>query len=63
MNAGQFVEVNFAFEHLPAYLQEISRPFGELAKQVQARGGRQEQMEAALWDLLRAKDAAVRAIM
>ncbi len=63
MNPKQFVELNFAYEHLPAKLQEVSKPFGDLAKEIVARGGRYDQMTGALWDLLRAKDCAVRAVM
>jgi len=50
----------FAYEHLPPKLQEISRPFGELARLVaeQCEGS---QATIALQKLIEAKDCAVRA--
>lgn len=50
----------FAYAHLPERLQEISRPFGDLAKLVMARCAGPEA-SAALRKLLEAKDCAVRA--
>ena len=52
----------FAYEHLPPKLQEISRPFCELAKAVAQRADNQETT-VALRKLLEAKDAAVRAAL
>lgn len=51
----------FAYAHLPAGLQEISRPFGELAEQIVATLPRNPERTVALRRLLEAKDAAVRA--
>lgn len=54
----------FAYEHLPASLQEVSKPFGDLARSlVAAEGGlpRNPERTVALRKLLEAKDAAVRA--
>lgn len=59
----------FAYEHLPAFLQPISKPFGDLAASVMARAmglgphaiGQRRQALAALQRLVEAKDAAVRA--
>lgn len=51
----------FAYEHLPAHLQEISKPFGLLAEQVVATLPRNPERTAALRKLLEAKDCAVRA--
>lgn len=53
----------FNFRHLPTPLQEISRPFGDLAWEMEARlvPGRQKDM--ALEFLLLAKDAAVRSAL
>ena len=53
----------FAYAHLPASLQEISRPFGELAHGVVAKLPRNPERTAALRKLLEAKDAAVRAAL
>lgn len=52
----------FAFEHLPDHLQEISRPFAELATIVMQRCGGPEA-SAGLRKLLEAKDCAVRAAL
>lgn len=51
----------FAYEHLPAHLQEISKPFGELAKVITDTLPRNPERTVALRKLLEAKDAAVRA--
>lgn len=51
----------FAYEHLPAAMQEISRPFGELALKVIESTPRNPERTVALRKLLEAKDAAVRA--
>lgn len=53
----------FAYEHLPEKLQEISRPFGELANTVAARSPENPETTVALRKLLEAKDAAVRAAL
>lgn len=52
----------FAFAHLPPHLQEISRPFGELAEKI-ADGPPNAETTAALRKLLEAKDCAVRAVL
>jgi hypothetical protein len=52
----------FRFEHLPPNLQEISRPFCELAQHV-ALGPANPETTVALRKLLEAKDAAVRAVL
>jgi len=51
----------FAFEHLPESLQEVSKPFCELAKHVFETIPRGPQRSLALRRLIEAKDAAVRA--
>lgn len=51
----------FAYEHLPAHLQEISKPFGELAKHIAETLPSNPEQSVALRKLLEAKDAAVRA--
>lgn len=51
----------FAYEHLPPALQEISRPFSELARTITETVPRNPERTVALRKLLEAKDAAVRA--
>lgn len=51
----------FAFAHLPEHLQEISRPFGEMAEWIVATLPRNAERSTALRKLLECKDAAVRA--
>ncbi len=51
----------FAYEHLPAHLQEVSKPFGEMAKLIQELLPRNPERTVALRKLLESKDAAVRA--
>ena len=53
----------FKYDHLPPDLQEISRPFGELARQVAERAPNNQETTVALRKLLEAKDAAVRAAL
>lgn len=51
----------FAYAHLPAHLQEISKPFGELAELLVSALPRNPERTVALRKLLEGKDAAVRA--
>lgn len=51
----------FERAHLPSHLQEISRPFGELAVTITERLTPSPERTMALRKLLEAKDAAVRA--
>jgi len=51
----------FAYEHLPAHLQEISKPIGDLAKQLDESLPDGAEKSAGLRKLLEAKDALVRA--
>ena len=53
----------FAYEHLPAHLQAVSKPFGELAKQIQETLPENPEKTTALRKLLEAKDCAVRAVL
>lgn len=53
----------FAFGHLPVNLQEVSRPFAELAQQVAERAPNNQETALALRKLLEAKDAAVRSML
>lgn len=56
----EHIEQFFEYAHLPAPLQEVSRPFGDLAKVVLTLP-RNPERTVALRKLLEAKDAAVRA--
>jgi hypothetical protein len=51
----------FEWSHLPAHLQAVSRPFGELAESIVANIPAGPERTVALRKLLEAKDAAVRA--
>lgn len=51
----------FAFAHLPPALQDVSRPFHELAIAIVDTIPRNPERTVALRKLLEAKDAAVRA--
>lgn len=53
----------FAYEHLPEHLQEISKPFGEMAQQLAKVMGNNAEGVTALRKLLEAKDCAVRSII
>ncbi len=50
-----------AYAHLPAHLQNISKPFGDLAQQMIDTLPRNPERTAGLRKLLEAKDCAVRA--
>jgi hypothetical protein len=52
----------FKYDHLPAKLQEVSKPFAELAESVSKLPGESERKHA-LRKLLEAKDCAVRAAL
>lgn len=51
----------FAYEQLPPHLQEVSKPFGEMAKSIVEKLPRNPERTVALRKLLESKDAAVRA--
>lgn len=51
----------FAYAHLPTHLQEISKPFGELAQQIVDNLPANAERTAGLRKLLEAKDCIVRA--
>lgn len=53
----------FAFSHLPAHLQDYSRPFSELADKIIEIIPRNPERTVALRKLLEAKDATVRAAL
>lgn len=53
----------FAYEHLPAHLQEVSKPFCDLARNILLTLPRNPERTVALRKLLEAKDCAVRALL
>lgn len=53
----------FAYAHLPAFLQTISKPFGELAQNMVDTLPMNPERTAGLRKLLEAKDCAVRALL
>lgn len=53
----------FAYGHLPHHLQEISRPFGELAMTIVTTLPKNPERTVALRKLLESKDCAVRALI
>mgnify|MGYP001263605871 CR=1 FL=1 len=59
--SGEHIIQFFAYEHLPHCLQEVSRPFGDIARQIVETLPRNPERTVALRKLLEAKDAAVRA--
>lgn len=53
----------FAYEHLPAHLQAVSKPFGDLARSLVETLPCNSERIVALRKLLEAKDCAVRALL
>lgn len=53
----------FAYKHLPPHLQNVSKPFGDLAATIITTLPRNPERTVALRKLLEAKDAAVRAYL
>ena len=53
----------FAYSHLPAHLQAISKPFGDIAELILETLPRNPERTVALRKLLEAKDCAVRAFL
>lgn len=51
----------FEYQHLPDHLQEVSKPIGELAKQMDEQLPDSAEKSAGLRKLLEAKDCLVRA--
>lgn len=51
----------FAYAHLPEHLQKISKPFGDLAQQMDEMLPDGPEKSAGLRKLLEAKDCMVRA--
>jgi len=57
----EHIEQFFTYSHLPPHLQDVSRPFADLASLIIATLPRNPERTVALRKLLEAKDAAVRA--
>lgn len=53
----------FEYAHLPEHLQAVSKPFGDLATQIEATLPGNPEKTVALRKLLEAKDCAVRAVL
>lgn len=53
----------FVYDHLPEKLQEISRPFSQMAEFLDSTLPRNPETSTALRKLLEAKDAAVRSAL
>ena len=53
----------FGYEHLPAHLQKISKPFHDLAVAMCEEMGNNAEGVTALRKLLEAKDCAVRSLV
>lgn len=53
----------FVYAHLPAHLQAVSKPFGDLAETLVEKLPRNPERTVALRKLLEAKDCAVRALL
>lgn len=53
----------FEYEHLRPHLQDVSKPFGDLAKHMNATLKDGPEKSAGLRKLLEAKDCAVRAAL
>lgn len=51
----------FEYQHLPPHLQEVSKPIGDLAKQMDEQLPDGAEKSAGLRKLLEAKDCLVRA--
>lgn len=61
MEPAEHIMQFFAYEHLPPHLQEISKPFADLANLIVAVLPRNPERTVALRKLIEGKDAAVRA--
>lgn len=53
----------FAYDHLPPALQDVSRPFADLAEHICCTSEPSAEQSVALRKLLECKDAAVRAAL
>jgi hypothetical protein len=53
----------FKYDHLPDHLKAVSKPFGDLAQQIDATLPVNAESTVALRKLLEAKDCAVRSVI
>lgn len=53
----------FKYDHLPANLQEVSKPFGDMAMQMDQLLPENAEKTTCIRRLLEAKDCAVRAVI
>ena len=53
----------FVYEHLPLYLQRVSKPVDDLAWDVAVRFPQNDELEMALRKLLEAKECLLRAVV
>jgi ferritin-like protein len=53
----------FAYDHLPEHLQQVSKPFHDLAQTIYRNLPQGDERDVALRKLLEAKDCAVRAVV
>lgn len=60
---GNPIMTFFAYEHLPMNLQAVSRPVGELAREMERTLPASAETSAGLRKLLEAKDCFVRAAL
>lgn len=63
MNLATWALQFFKYDHLPERLQDVSRPFSELAHSMVETLPPNPELYAALRKLLEAKDCAVRAVL
>jgi hypothetical protein len=59
----QYLMQFFEYGHLPAHLQAVSKPFGELAEHIEKTLPNNPEKTTALRRLLESKDCAVRAVL
>ena len=59
----EFLLQFFEYKHLPPHLQEVSKPFCELANNIVLSFPRNPERTVALRKLLEAKDCAVRCVL
>ena len=58
---GKYETSNFKYDHLPANLQEVSKPIGDMALEMDHTLPECDQKNVGMHYLLLAKDAFVRA--
>lgn len=63
MEEKEYLLQFFGYAHLPAHLQAVSKPFGELAEKICQDLPRNPERTVALRKLLESKDCAVRALL